>query len=72
MMMCQEKLFGLRGRLKSCHAMTFGSIFHPLFYFAIRFVFVEMGVGSFPRRHLKTGVRKAKKQIFTVYDLNHS
>lgn len=57
-MMCQEKLFGLRGRLKLCRVITFGSILSHFFY--IRFVFAEMGVGLFPRGHLKTGVRKAK------------
>lgn len=56
--MRQEKLFGLRGRLKLCRVITFGSILSH--FFDIKFVFDEMGVSSSPWGHLKTGVRKAK------------
>lgn len=62
-----RKAFWIESRIKVVlfqHVMTFRSIPSPPLFFAIRFIFVEMGVGSFPRRHLKAGEESRKGNIF--------
>lgn len=64
-----RKAFWIESRIKVVlfqHVMTFGSIPSPPFFFAIRFVFVEMGVGSFPRRHSKAGEKSRKRKLFSL------
>lgn len=61
-MMCQEKLFGLRGRLKSCRVMTFGSISTPLFLFRHQVCICGNGSQFVSQKTFENRCEKSKKE----------
>lgn len=61
-MMSQEKLFGLRGRLKSCRVMTFGSISTPLFLFRHQVCICGNGSRFVSQKTFGNRCEKSKKE----------